>query len=303
MAETRIAGLLAINHGRIILERYGLGETPDDRWISFSVTKSITSTLIGAAIKDGYIKSLDDPVARYIQEMKGSVYETVSIRQLITMTSGVKWNENYADPNNDAVRVGVVPGDPGVNPIVSYMRKLTRAEPPGIFRYKTGETDLAGILVSSATGKSLAEYLSEKIWQPFGMERDAVWPEDAGGHERGGCCLAMTLRDYGRFGLFMLQNGVASGKAMLPDGWVADATSTHVVAEGYHPAATGYGYFWWTRPMDAYEAVGIYGQSITIFPKDDLVIVVNAAWPKPTGMTDARLAFMLAIRDAARGLN
>src|SRR5262249_34200835 len=142
MAETRIAGLLAIHHGKIALERYGLGETPNDRWISFSVTKSITSTLIGAAIKDGYIKSLDDPVADYSPEMKGSVYETVSIRQLITMTSGVKWNENYSDPNNDAVRVGVVPGDPGVNPIVSYMRKLSRVEPAGHFLYKTGETDL-----------------------------------------------------------------------------------------------------------------------------------------------------------------
>src|SRR4249920_105454 len=121
--------------------------------------------------------------------MKGSVYETVRIRELLTMTSGVKWNEDYSDPDNDAVKVGVVPGEPGVNPIVSYMRKLTRAEPPGAWHYKTGETDLAGILLTSATGKTMAEYLSEKIWKPFGMERDAEWPKDAGGHERGGCCL------------------------------------------------------------------------------------------------------------------
>jgi CubicO group peptidase (beta-lactamase class C family) len=303
MDAYRASGVLVIKDGKVILERYGLGRGPEDRWTSFSVAKSVTSTLVGAAVRDGHIKSLDDPVSRYVPEMKGSAYDDVTVRQLITMTSGVKWNEDYQDLDSDVAKVGLSILEPGVNPVVSYMRRLPRARPPGSrFSYSTGETDLAGILVSKAVGKPLSQYLSEKIWAPFGMEQDAIWVEDVAGHERGGCCMSMTLRDYGRFGLFMLGGGQAGGVQVLPEGWVKDATRSHVAVDPARPEAGGYGYFWWVNPWGSYEAVGIFGQSITTYPDEDLVIVINSAWPDADAkeLNAARDAFTKAIHAAVR---
>ena len=274
MKTMNTSGLLVLQDGKIVLERYGLGRTPQERWTSFSVAKSVTSILVGAAIADGKIASLNDKVSTYLTELKGSAYDDVSVRQLITMTSGVKWNEDYQDPNSDVARVGLQVDEPGVNPIISYMRKLPRAHPPGTkFVYNTGETDLTGLLVSTAVGKPLSTYMSEKIWQPYGMEQDAVWMTDQGGHERGGCCLSMTLRDYARLGQFLLEDGVAQGKPMVPERWVELATSY----QNDFGKERGYGFFMWIIP-GGYAAEGIFGQQIYVFPQDKLVIAVNSAW-------------------------
>lgn len=295
MEAFRASGVLVIKNGRIILERYGLGRGPKDRWTSFSVAKSVTSTLIGAAIEDGKIASLADPVTRYIPELKGSAYDGVTVRQLITMTSGVKWNEDYTDLNSDVAKLGLTILEPGVNPVVSYMRRLPREAPPGTkFVYKTGETDLAGILLSNAVGMPMAEYLSEKIWKPYGMERDGIWMEDLAGHERGGCCISMTLRDYGRFGQFMLDGGRAGGAQVVPIAWIDDATAPHVQKPRY-------GYFWWLLP-DGYEGEGIFGQTVSVFPRDHLVVVINSAWGKAwdEDIDAARVKYLAAIRAAAK---
>lgn len=301
MEAMRTSGVLVLKDGKVVLERYGLGRKPQERWTSFSVAKSVTSTLVGAAIQDGYIKSLDEPVTTYIPQLKGGGYDGVTVRQLITMTSGVKWNEDYTDPNSDVAKVGFAVTEPGVNPIVSYMKTLPRETAPGEkFVYKTGETDLAGILVSNAVGKPLSQYLSEKIWGPFGMEQDAIWVDDVAGHERGGCCMSMTLRDYARIGLFMLEGGKAGGKPVVPPDWVADATSVHVK----FPAGgneMGYGYFWWLYP-GAYAAEGIFGQQIFVYPKDKVVIAINSAWPAADDPKawKAQAVMADALRDAAR---
>ena len=295
MAAFRASGILVLKDGKIVLERYGLGRGPHDRWTSFSVAKSVTSTLIGAAIKDGKIKSLDDPVTLYIPELKGSAYEGVTVRQLITMTSGVKWNEDYTDPNSDVAKVGLSVLEPGVNPVVSYMRHLPREAQPGTkFVYKTGETDLAGILVSNAVGEPMAQYLSEKIWKPYGMEQDGVWVEDIAGHERGGCCISMTLRDYGRLGQFIMDGGKAGGHEVVPTGWIADATSPHVKEPPY-------GYFWWLIP-GGYEAEGIFGQTVSVVPNEHIVVVINSAWPGAwvESIDAVRMKYLDAIRAAAK---
>lgn len=301
MAAMNTSAVVVLKDGKIVLERYGLDRKPDERWTSFSVAKSVTATLVGAAIKDGKIKSLDDAVTDYIPELKDGAYEGVTVRQLLTMTSGVKWNEDYTDLNSDVARAGVTPGEPGMNPIVSYMRKLPREAPAGSkFVYKTGETDLAGILVSNAVGKPLSQYLSEKIWAPYGMEQDAIWVDDAAGHERGGCCMSMTARDYARLGQFMLEGGKAGGQDVLPAGWVADATRAH---QTFPPGGveTGYGYFWWIIP-DGYAAEGIFGQQIFVYPADKLVIAINSAWPSASEdeLWQAQMAFAQAIRQAVR---
>lgn len=304
MAAYDVSGLLVIKDGRVILERYALGRGPQDRWTSFSVAKSVTSTLVGAAINDGFIKSLDDPVVTYIPELKGGGYDGVTVRQLLSMSSGVKWNEDYTDPKSDVAKVGLSAVEPGINPVVGYMRRLPRDVPPGTkFHYSTGETDLVGVLVSKAVGRPLSQYLSEKIWAPFGMEQDAFWLEDVGGHERGGCCLSMTLRDYGRVGLFILGGGKAGGKPVVPPTWTKEATSSHILADSADPNAEGYGYFWWVNPkMGSYEAIGIFGQSITTYPKEGLVIAVNSAFrdADTAELHTARHSLTQAIKAAAR---
>ena len=170
MVQQRSAGIVILQDGKVRFERYGLDFDATGRWTSFSVAKSFTSTLVGAAIQDGYIKSLDDKVSQYIPGLRGSAYDAVSVRQLLTMSSGVKWNEDYEDPNSDVARFNNAKPETGMDATVSYMRKLPRAHPPGeVWHYNTGETNLIGVLVSSATKKPLSQYLQEKVWRPAGM--------------------------------------------------------------------------------------------------------------------------------------
>ncbi|WP_022951298.1 serine hydrolase domain-containing protein [Leucothrix mucor] len=280
MQDQRAAALVVVQDGKIRLEKYGLDFTAAGRWTSFSVAKSITSTLLGAAIQDGYINSVDEMVSDYIPDLKGSVYDTVTIQQLMTMTSGVQWNEDYADPNSDVARFNAHKAEQGVDVTVSYMRQLTREAPPGTkWVYKTGETNLIGVLVSSATQKNLSEYLSEKICQPFGMEQDASWILGTSGHEISGCCVQAATRDFARFGLFILNDGIADGQRVLPEGWVAEATMNHIDSS---EAGYGYGYQWWNLGDGAYMARGIFGQGIFIDPSRNLVIASNSNWPQAT---------------------
>jgi CubicO group peptidase (beta-lactamase class C family) len=302
MEAYRVSGLLVLQDGQVLLEKYGLGRGAKDRWTSFSVAKSVTAILVGAAIQDGYIKSLQTPVTDILPELKGSAYDGVSVRQLLMMSSGVRWSEDYSDPNSDVAKgpsegVTLAEGKPGLNPVVAYMRTLPRAHAPGtVFNYNTGETDLVGILLARAVGKGLAEYASEKIWKPYGMEAEGLWVTDPGGLERGGCCMSMTLRDYGRIGQFVLDDGVIDGRPVLPPGWAREATSKQI-----ENGQAGYGYFWWMQPNGAYQATGIFGQSITTFRQDRIIIVVNSAWPRSGGpdLRDGRTALINALRQAA----
>jgi CubicO group peptidase (beta-lactamase class C family) len=299
MAGQRNAGLIIVQDGKIRLEKYALGYAPDGRWTSFSVAKSFTSTLVGAAVKDGFIKSLDDKVTAYIPGLKGSAYDDVSVRQLLTMTSGVQWNEDYTDPKSDVAQFNLQQPVPGEDITVSYMKTLPREAPAGSkWVYKTGETNLIGVLVSSATGKTLSAYLSEKVWRPFGMEQNAVWMLGPTGHEISGCCLSASLRDYARFGEFILAGGVAGGQTVLPDDWLAAATTKQADID---MPGRGYGYQWWTNDDGSFAAQGIFGQGIFIDPKRRLVIASNGNWPTatdPEGVGASREAFYKQVQAA-----
>lgn len=295
-ARQRLAGLIVIHNGKVRLERYGLGFTAEGRWTSFSVAKSFTSTLVGAAIADGHIGSLADPVTRYIPELAGSGYDGVTIAQLLAMSSGVQWNENYTDPNSDVAKFNAQAPEGGLDPVTAYMRRLPRAHAPGThWNYNTGETNLIGVLVERATGKSVSDYLSEKVWQPFGMEADASWVLNSGGKEVSGCCLQMRLRDYGRFGLFVLGGGQAGGRAVVPAGWYEAAGRKQ--AEIGRPGA-GYGYQWWTYDDGSFAAQGIFGQGIFIDPTRRLVIAGVGNWPTATDrdLGAERLGFYRAVQ-------
>jgi CubicO group peptidase (beta-lactamase class C family) len=288
LSLNRVSGLLVLKNSRIALETYQLGNTGRTRWMSMSVVKSITATLIGAAITDGHISSIDDPVTRYLPELVGSAYDGVSVRDLLQMASGVKWNEDYTDPDSDRrhmleAQLAQRPGG-----VLALMAKLPRAAAPGSrWNYSTGETHVAGALLRAAVKMPLAEYLSDRIWTRFGMESDATWwLESRDGLEIGGSGLSATLRDYGRFGLFLAGDGKAGGEQILPEGWVKEAGSSKVVAG----KSVDYGYMLWPIPNrqgtiheDAFQAVGIFGQHIYVNPREQVVAVVWGALPKPTG--------------------
>ena len=160
LRQQNTVGLVILQDGRVRFERYGLGFDAAGRWTSFSVAKSFTSTLVGAAIQDGHIKSLEDKVSAYLPGLRGSAYDDVTVRQLLTMSSGVRWNEDYEDPEADVAQFNNATPEAGMDATVSYLRKLPRAHPPGeLWNYNTGETNLIGVLVSAATGKPLAQYL------------------------------------------------------------------------------------------------------------------------------------------------
>jgi CubicO group peptidase (beta-lactamase class C family) len=298
MVAQETAGLLVLHDGRVRLERYALGHSAEGRWTSFSVAKSVTSTLVGAAIRDGYIKGLEEPITAYVPELRGSAYDGVTVRQLLTMTSGVAFNEDYADPGSDIARLYRSTPPPGMDATVSYMRTMPREAPPGTrWRYKTPETNLAGLLVMRATGKPLAEYLSEKIWRPYGMEREATWLVDGIGNEQGGCCLNATLRDFARFGQFILEGARIDGRPVVPDDWLAAATTKQ--ADIGQPGQ-GYGYQWWTADGGTFHARGIFGQFIHIDPARRLVVAMSSAWPVATGraQSQARLALVAELARA-----
>jgi len=299
MEGQRSAALMVLHNGQVRLERYGMDFDANGRWTSFSVAKSITSTLVGAAVRDGFIKSMDDKVSDYIDEMKGSAYDDVSIRQLLTMTSGIQWNEDYGDRNSDVARFNNHEPEPGVDALVSYLRQLPRAAPAGTrWLYSTGETNLVGVLLSRATGKPLATYLSEKIWVPAGMEQKATWILSKTGQEISGCCIQAATRDFARFGQFILGGAMVNGQSIVPDGWLQEATTPRT---GIGLPGLGYGYQWWTYSDGSFAARGIFGQGIFIDPERNIVIASNANWgggaSDPQGTAD-RYAFYAAVQQA-----
>ncbi len=277
----RVAGLLVLKDGQIALERYQFGNTPQTRWVSFSVVKSITSTLAAAAIQDGLIGSLNDPVTKYLPALRGSGYDGASIRNVLQMASGVNWNEAYMDPSSDRRKMLDLQMQQRPGALLQFMATLPRAGPPGMeWNYNTGETYVLGALVRAAVKRPLSQYLSEKIWSQFAMEQDATWwTESVGGVEFGGSGFAATLTDYARFGQFVLQGGVAAGKQVVPRGWFPDAGQPKRVGNRLVP----YGYMWWSEPDGAFRAFGIFGQSVYVNPKQNVVIVVWSAQQRPTG--------------------
>lgn len=280
LSLNRISGLLVIKNGTIELEKYRLGNTDRTRWVSWSVVKSITSTLLGAAIRDGYVGSLDEPVTKYLPQLSHSAYEGVSIKNLVQMCSGVGWSETYTDPSSDRRHMLDLQIQQRAGAILQFMGTLRRVAQPGTrWNYSTGETQVLGALVQAAVKRPLAQYLSEKIWARFGMEADATWwLESPGGLEVGGSGLSATLRDYGRFGVFVANGGKAADFQVVPAGWFPDAGRPKRV-DGH---LVDYGYMWWSlgtaaAPVHqfAFEAIGIFGQFIYINPTHNVVIVVG----------------------------
>ncbi|WEN14224.1 serine hydrolase [Rhodanobacter sp. AS-Z3] len=300
MTAHHLAGVMVLQHGRIRLQRYAAGFDAGKRWTSFSVAKSVTSTLLGIALRRGDIHGMDDTLDTYVPQFRDTAYAKVTVEQLLTMTSGVRWNEDYADPHSDVAQMYRSACEHGQPHVISYLAKLPREYPAGThWNYNTAETDLLGILVQRATKKSLAEYLSQTIWQPYGMASDAYWlKDDCDGSDTGGSGLSATLADYARIGQFMLDGGRIDGQPMIADAWMHGAMRKQqdVASPGH-----GYGYLWWTDSDGSYAAIGIYGQMVYVDPARQLVIVQVGAWPQATSkaLVASRRAFIEAVQRGA----
>jgi CubicO group peptidase (beta-lactamase class C family) len=299
MDEHHLAGVMVLQHGRVRLQRFAPGFGPAQRWESFSVAKSVTSTLLGIALQRGDIHSLDDTLGTYIPELRDSAYAKVTVQQLLTMTSGVHWNEDYADAKSDVAQMYMHPCVDGQAHILSYLKKQPRQWPAGThWNYNTAETDLLGILVQRATHRSLAAYLSQTIWKPYGMAADAYWIKDeCDGSDTGGSGLSATLGDYARLGQFMLDGGRIAGKPVVARAWLDGALHRQ---ENVDDPDRGYGYLWWTDNDGSYAAIGIFGQMVYVDPARRLVIAQVGAWPHATSdeLVAARRAFVASVKRA-----
>ena len=299
MDEHHLAGVMVLQHGRVRLQRFAPGFGPAQRWESFSVAKSVTSTLLGIALQRGDIHSLDDTLGTYIPELRDSAYAKVTVQQLLTMTSGVHWNEDYADAKSDVAQMYLHPCVDGQAHILSYLKKQPRQWPAGThWNYNTAETDLLGILVQWATHHSLAAYLSQTIWKPYGMAADAYWIKDeCDGSDTGGSGLSATLGDYARLGQFMLDGGRIAGKPVVARAWLDGALHRQ---ENVDDPDRGYGYLWWTDNDGSYAAIGIFGQMVYVDPARRLVIAQVGAWPHATSdeLVAARREFVASVKRA-----
>ena len=286
LVRVNATGLLVLKDGKIVHERYLRGADQSSRLTSWSMAKSVVSTLIGLAKAQGKIRSLQDKVSVYVPELAGSAYGDARIVDLLQMSSGVRFAEVYADKASDinVLFYKVFLAGQSINQAVAN-RPFER-EPGTKFHYISSDTQVLTWVLAKAVGKSLAEFAQEQLWDPLGMESDAWWSTDFHGAELGYCCLNAVLRDYGRFGQLYLQQGVWGGKALLPEGWVREATrpsrpSLQPGSNGTGDALRGYQYQFWV-PLDhdrEFFAAGIWGQYIWVSEKDNVVIVRTSVDP------------------------
>jgi CubicO group peptidase (beta-lactamase class C family) len=309
MDRTRNGGLLVLKGGAVALEAYGLGNTQTSRWTSFSVAKSLTSTLYGAALKAQALSSLDLDVHAVLPSLAGSAYQGATVRQLLRMASGVQWLEDYLSRTSDFAAMSelILSQRPGA--LLDYMASRPRAAPPGTrWNYNTGDTFVLGAVLSAVSGQRLSELTTQWIWSRAGMEADGFWMLEApAALELAGGNFSATLRDYGRLGLFVLREGRVGTQQWLPAGWrdLAGRPDSALTEPGRLPSggSLGYGYQWWSLPgSTAFSAQGIFGQYLHIDPAEDVVAVVWSAWLSPSNqaLEDETYAMLAAATAALR---
>ncbi|MFQ6003927.1 MAG: serine hydrolase domain-containing protein [Woeseia sp.] len=311
--QTNSNALLILKNGKIVTEIYRNGSTPASRFVSFSTAKSFTSTLVGMAYEDGYIDDVNDPLTKYLPSLTGSAYEGVTIRDALQMLSGIEWDEEAYDWADESILLVKHWNRSMVGHRYRFIEganELKRANTPGAkYHYNTLETCILGWLVETVTKQRLSRYFEDRLWQPAGMEFDAAWgldgPADIG-REMSGGMLTATLRDYGRFGLMMANNGEANGKQLISPEWVRAATSADrdPIQYGnlYEEYPLGYGYQWWLFENGRFEAQGVYGQFVYVAPKDDVVIIKLSYWPDAwvDELESESYAFFDAVIDALK---
>jgi CubicO group peptidase (beta-lactamase class C family) len=280
LEHQRITGLLVIKDGQILAERYRYDRTAQHRLVSHSMAKSITALAIGYALEDKKIASLDDPVSKYVKELGGKPYGAASIRNTLRMSSGVLFKEVY-DGNDDVAKYGKLRATQGIVPALRAYNEM--AFPQGTrFQYSSAETTVLAAVVRAATGKTLSALLTDKLWQPMGAEANATWAKDNEGLEAGAGHFNAVLRDYGRLGVLLANDGARDGRQIIPKDYLLEATDWKKHPEAFAPQKAtpyfGYGYQIWTFPgaKRRFALLGVYGQSIFVDPELKLVLVLTS---------------------------
>ncbi|XOV84786.1 MAG: serine hydrolase domain-containing protein [bacterium] len=292
--ETRTVALLVIKDGNIRYENYWLTGGPDVNWMSMSVGKSFVSALVGIAIDNGLIRSVQDPITDYVPELLGSAYDNVSIRDVLQMSSGARWNEDYSDPDSDIMRYGEVFA--GGGSLDDFTASLVRERQPGTYNYyNSTDTQALGMLLVRATGQSMAAYAQAELWHPLGMANEAYWITDNHGTEMAAGGLQVTARDYAKLGQLYLQKGNWQGRQIVSEQWIADsltADAPHLQAQANPEYPVGYGYQWWLPVSETgeFSAIGVYNQFIFVNPAKNSVIVKLSANPG-YGLTNDESSF------------
>jgi CubicO group peptidase (beta-lactamase class C family) len=292
-------GLMVLKGDTVLAERYQYGRTAQHRLESASMAKTVLGMLVGIAVQEKKIASIEDRVDRYVPELKGHPYGETSIRDLLTMSSGIKFQEAETSTRNEGRRL--------INNTIfrkteggaDVVREFDRREAPAgtRFNYASADSEVLGLVLARATGQPVATYLSEKIWQPMGAEANATWLVDKGGYEATYCCLNATLRDFARFGILLANYGALDGKQIIPAGWVKAATTPGAphLAVGTATKHNGYGYQTWIIKADApmFAAFGLRGQAIFVDGDSKLVVVHTAVWPDGRDQDERRAQFEL----------
>lgn len=327
LRRQNVTGLLILKDAQVVYEYYGSGNSAATLWTSRSVAKSVVSILVGMAVKEGLIGTVADPISRYLPALKASAWDGVTLRDLLQHTSGVAWNENYADPTSEFAHLTVCEASPAPYPcvwqLVSTLQRKPGVRPGDVWSYNTGGAWLVGRVLEKATGMTIAQYLETRLWSRFAMQSDGVWEALVKGQvDMGGHGFNATLRDWGRFALFVAAGGkLASGEELLPSDWIAQSVTWSKAKGSVTPATPDgqFGYQWWFSGVDpsrrdtadavqtarqSFWAEGIYGQAVAINPVERLVMVQWSTWKQaetPASLYEEQAIFFDALAHALRG--
>jgi CubicO group peptidase (beta-lactamase class C family) len=280
-----VIGFLILKDNQIISERYFHGSDQKSRLLSMSVQKSMTSMLFGIALEEGLIGSLDDPVIKYLPALRNSGYNRVNLKQVLMMATGIIANENPLDSESSIHQFNemTLRGVPSFFDYLKALKPDPSVKPGTIFDYQTINTEVLGLIIEKVSGMRLNEYMTKKMWNKIGADSDAFIFRAKKQPDQGAYgCFCATLRDYGRFGLMMMNGGTIGNNRIVSSSWISEATTPHHYSVKPPPPA-GYGYHWWIPVNNdgAYQATGIFGQLVYINPTKHIVIVINSAWPQP----------------------
>ena len=282
LSRTDTSALLILKDGKISYENYWLTGGKNVQWISMSVAKSFISALIGIAIDQRHIKSIDDAVTEYVPQLKNSAYDNVRIKDILQMSSGAAWNEDYSDPNSDINRSAKILAIGGS--LDEFTASLKNELKPGSFnRYNSTDTQVLGMLLREATGSSVTQYMQKMLWSPIGAEDNAYWLTDSENMEVAYGGLNATARDYAKIGELYRLEGNINGKQIVPSSWVRASVKPDAphLMPGDNPLSDfpmGYGYQWWVPDSSGdFSAIGVYNQFIYVSPKNNMVVVKLSA--------------------------
>jgi len=277
LENTYTDALLIIKNGVIVYENYLNRADEHAHFMSYSMAKSLNSVMMGFAIQDGYVKSVAEPITNYVPELKGTAYDGATLRDVLQMRSGTEWDDNFFQPGpaKDINELAFMRGEARFVSAASWPK---RAHAPGeVFNYNTVDAALIGLAVERAAKRPISQYMSERLWKPAGMESYGFYILDGPtgeGREFTGGGFNAVLRDYGRIGLMMAQQGVANGHKLLAPAWVKESTTPASGPSGRAEQGLGYAYLWWTFDGSrAYTALGGEGQFVFVDAETQTVIV------------------------------